>query len=517
MADVNTAVDATRSVFSGLVESPIAAALPVANNDAEAATRVEQARIAELEAFANVLIAEIKSNPALSPQEKSSLEGRVRSALNGGSVNSLTMVLANVLTQESIDEVDREPGEMRLGRSRYSGYGQYSKEGQTFINNELSQAMQSSPELRASMAAFDAMPEAEKASAQAEQNSNQKLIGELLKDDSRKDVHESLRIMRGTGMANGAEAQELLNKLKNGEISADEFKQQVADGVSKIAAKNDKFINEHINSEYVPKDSRDALQAEFGADGKIDSTKLHMEWGKIRLRDKDAAYQALAEANGDVSKLSTEHQRTVHMAQVMVAAETKTTIDGAMGIIARNQEVAKQLTDPSLSVEEKIALLEKEEKRQGTYRADPMHREALKQSVLAINETVQENGAYDPNKSGEFLKAVGANVKENYNELLNKEPGLVGSYKPFAGYTEGAIAAAPPRSWMKQPAQVAAAPVTTATANPDTAAAASPFAGIEVPPLKGVTAVAPVATGEPPMGNVVLSAKVVSQDTALSA
>jgi hypothetical protein len=435
MADEKTVSAANgniKNLFTGAQEAPTVDGVRTLATANATAPNDNQEKIAEMQRVLLFRIAALKASAGSPmPQGIADQIDLMESALATGNLTVLSLAYtATVAAKGSIEGTQAQIAAanaiaMQEMSSLYPDFGEYSPEAQAFISRELTEAFEKSADLKELKKRYDAMPAEEKASAKAEQGNNQKAIKAMLEDDSFKDIHEHLRIMRSTGMASGPDAQEILVKLQKREISADEFKQTVLDGVARIAAKNDGFIQEYIKTS-VPKQSQDALQADktlIDADGRVDSAKLTLEWGKIRLRDKEAAYKALAASDGDVSKLSPEHQRTIHMAQVMVAAETKTTIEGAMAIMARNQEVAKKLTDPTLSVEEKMAVLEREERRQGIQQSDQgFYKQGLRQTVLAINETVKEGRVYDPSKPSEFLSFVGDNVKENYKELLDRKP-----------------------------------------------------------------------------------------------
>lgn len=361
----------------------------------------------------------INANPDIPESKKAELRERLLGALNAGDLSSVALIMANVAAEVKTQEAKDEVADLNMVlHETYPGYTEYSYEGRKFIRQQQEMAFERSPELRELKKQYEALPEEDRKAAESEQQENQKRIAEMLHGPNKeryKEFHEDLRILRSTGIGNGPEGKEILDAIANG-ASPKEFHAKVHEALQRHAAQNDAFVNDYVHK--IPKESETALMKEFGADGHMDTAKFMVEWGKLKNSEKDAAYRALAEAGNDVSKLPPEQQRIIHMAQVGIALETKSTIDGAMQIIARDQNLAQQLQDPNVSVEQKMALLKKQTRELGLPE-DSATNAALRQTVLAINETVSEGG-YDAKNSAEFLKNVGKNIKENYDEMFSR-------------------------------------------------------------------------------------------------
>ncbi|MFZ4541106.1 MAG: hypothetical protein ACOYNL_04750 [Rickettsiales bacterium] len=422
---------ATTNIMNGQTDSPRAGG-PLPKDEQAAKEIGEYLEKAELQRQLGdraQQIEKIASALPLGPERDALMAMAANIRSNAASTNITTLKIAMASSAGDSSDAISEIASMNNddyyktpAYDSYYDYNNYSREGQNFIRQSLASASQYSEEFRALNQELKNAPPGEVTRAKNEQSNNHNDLAQLLHGPDKekyKEFAEDLRIMRSSGLVNGPEASELLAALKNGELTPEQFKEQVAAGVHQIAEKNDKFINRDMLPR-LPKHSQNLLQGEFGSEGRLDVTKLTTEWGKLTRTERDDAYKALAATNphDDITQLPPAQQRIIAMAQVMVAAETKTAIEGTMSIIARDRALAAELTAPDLTLEQRTEKLMEAARKQGISPSNPNAQKAIRETAEAIDEEIRAGKKYDPNNAKAFMDDVKKNVRESYRNII---------------------------------------------------------------------------------------------------
>lgn len=400
-----------RNVITGEVLAPGA-------HEASSEMKREQARLTDLIAKRRDDI----NNQNIPADVKARLLDQLEGALVSVARGDFTTV-ANVLTattQASVtarvetvkaDNYAAELTYMAEMSESPMGY-KYSPAAMRYMNNLYRDAVSNSPFLQALEQQLAAVTPVERQMAQQEQQNNWRISREMLEDPAFKPHHASITLMRDMGLMNGPQAASILQNIRDGADVASVAQSATALVSQHMEAARPIIIN-HI--QHIPQASQQHLRQQYAQeDGQLDVRRMMHDWARVKPEQREAAYQAMIAAGNDPSKLTPEQQRVIHLSQVMVAVDGAAAVRGTLGIIARNEELAKYLSDPTIPREEREAKLAEAMKKAGVAPAD---RAVFERSIQEVVHTFDDMAAKgikvgDKGYNAAFTAEYATNMRE---------------------------------------------------------------------------------------------------------
>ena len=419
---------------------PEAIAQQVAGGNAQDKAREQEAAASLVEKRLAIAIQQIRSDPRLGNGDKDRLVEQLYAAAANNDLAAIETALTRISIQtgEQIDDtrVDRSMDAAYEYSKYYAEYEDYSHEGRTHIDRTWQAAMSKSTTLRDISTQLEAQPKELVEHALDEQKANRRKLRAMMEDPEYEPYHEQIKQIRGYGLA-GPEVSKLIEDIEKGVP-----KEVIQERIDAARTKQVEFADLVVNGrdgqgghfQNIPKESQQYLNEHYGKDGKIDMRVVTEEWKNYSAKQRDEAYKAMAESGNDISKLTPEQQKIIHLSQVMIPVDIGTVQKGALEIIERDKGLAAQLANQDLSVTERTQLLDQAMRQNGVSTSDgAVYRSSLRNVVGAIDETEKEGNQYG---SAGFMAAFAGNFRENLEEIVGRKPAQVADIRAFENEKE---------------------------------------------------------------------------------
>lgn len=302
-------------------------------------------------------IANLRARTDIPEDVRARLIGALEGALSNGNINYAA--LANILadTQKQATQAVAAASLDRLESyeiaHNYPDYNEYSRESQNYISDQYRWALQNSPVLQSIQHTYEALPEEDRKEAAEIQAANWNKLKSLRENPEYAEYTEQLRVMKNLGLHSMQQGTKLLEMIEQ-KRPIEEIQAELDKAIEARAKLAEPVIKDMI-SKIDPK-SRAYLEEQYGAGAQFDTKKLVEDWSKVSTKDRDAAYAAYAKNGKDISKLTPEQQRIVHMSQLMIPSDAALPLQAATQM-SQNKELAAKLTDKDLSVGERADVL----------------------------------------------------------------------------------------------------------------------------------------------------------------
>jgi hypothetical protein len=399
-----------------------AALRPSAVDDA---ARAKQEQILALQKQVDECIAAIQSaSLPIDASLRHQVIAQLNAARRGGDPTALNNAIAvanqvavtatgQAITKQLLAQANIE-GEMWDMEGSYPGWNGYNAAAKSFIRDQMKFAMTHSETAANAAKEFESIPKEIKQAVFVTQKQNAQGWESFKAEHSeffRNPEGQTLdRLFNDYNMAKDRRCEFIKELVRKGDTTE---AVRVAVEVMRDQIKTVADTYKEVRNNLDPIQDKGTIEYFDNNNG----SKAMSEWHAIRKGARNDAFLELQKANGDVSKLSNEHQKTVNIAKIMVVVE-RTNAFKAVSEMAKDQTLLVTLENKSA---DRVGAILDYMHNHSNVTADIGARQKTAESMIELIDKNPKALALLRNGSEESMNALGELMRQHRNEIDRAE------------------------------------------------------------------------------------------------